>query len=57
MILRVSTDEGKSWPDTTVVWAGPADYNSLQVLKSGRIGLLYTRNTTLETVFSVLTGV
>lgn len=57
MVFRVSTDQGRSWPDTTVVWAGLADYNSLQVLKSGRIGLLYTRNSTLETVFSVLTGV
>ena len=58
MVLRVSTDGGRTWPASTLVWAGLADYSSLQVLRSGRVGLLYTRNASAgETVFSVLPGV
>ena len=57
MMLRISNDGGLTWPNTTVVWAGLADYSSLQVLKSGRVGLLYTRNASAgETVFSVVRG-
>jgi len=57
MVIRTSIDGGRSWPVTTLAWAGLADYSSLQVLLSGRMGLLYTRNSTLETVFQVLPGI
>eukprot|EP00937_MAST-01D_sp_MAST-1D-sp2_P003310 g3310.t1 len=57
MVVRASTDGGLHWNDT-LVWAGPADYSSLAALRSGRLGLLYTRNASAgETVFQLLPGV
>jgi len=58
MVVRKSTDGGRTWPHHTLVWAGKADYSSLQVLPSGQVALLYTRNARAgETVFSLLPGV
>lgn len=57
MVLRASVDGGITWPESTLVWAGLADYSSLQLLRSGRVGLLYTRNASAgETVFQLLPG-
>ena len=53
MVVRSSLDGGLHW-DETLVWADLADYSSLQVLRDGRVGILYTRNKTLETVFHLL---
>jgi len=41
MTLRLSYDEGKSWPVSRVLHAGPAAYSDITVLKSGEIGCLY----------------
>ena len=54
MAIRTSLDGGLSWPNKTVVWAMEADYSSLVVMAEGKIGLLYTRNHSLETVFQIL---
>jgi len=43
MTVRMSLDEGKSWPVARRIHAGPSAYSSLAVLRSGRIGLLYER--------------
>jgi sialidase-1 len=43
MTVRLSDDEGQSWPVSRVVHEGPAAYSSLVVLPDGRIGLLYER--------------
>ncbi len=41
MTVRLSYDEGKTWPISKVIHAGPSAYCCLTVLKDGTIGLLY----------------
>lgn len=43
MTVRLSDDEGKTWPVSRLVYSGPSAYSSLAVLKDGTIGLLYER--------------
>lgn len=43
MTVRVSEDEGATWPASRVVHDGPAAYSSLVALRDRRIGLLYER--------------
>ena len=46
MTVRLSYDEGKSWPVARLIYAGPSAYSSLAVLRDGTIGLLYERGET-----------
>jgi sialidase-1 len=41
MTVRMSYDEGGTWPVQRVLWAGPAAYSSLAVLPDGRIACLF----------------
>ncbi len=41
MTIRLSYDEGKSWPVAKVIRNGPAAYSDLVVLPDGTIGCLY----------------
>ncbi len=43
MTVRLSYDEGKTWPVARKIYAGPSAYSSLAVLPDGTIGLLYER--------------
>ena len=43
MTVKLSRDDGRSWPVARVIHGGPAAYSSLAPLKDGRIGLLYER--------------
>ena len=43
MTVRVSYDEGASWPVSRVVHEGPAAYSSLVVLPDRSLGLLFER--------------
>jgi len=43
MTVRVSYDEGRSWPTSKRIDPGPSGYCCLTRLKDGRIGLLYER--------------
>jgi len=45
LTVKLSRDEGKTWPVERMVHSGPSAYSSLARLKSGRIGLLYERGT------------
>ncbi len=45
MTIRLSYDEGKTWPVARLVYEGPSAYSSLAVLRDGTIGLLYERGT------------
>jgi len=45
MTVRLSYDEGKTWPVARLIYAGPSAYSSLAVLRDGTIGLLYERGT------------
>lgn len=41
LTLRLSRDEGQSWPIAKLIDAGPTEYSSLVLLPEGQIGLLY----------------
>jgi len=41
MTVRMSEDEGKTWPVSRVLWPGPAAYSCLCVLPGGSIACLY----------------
>jgi sialidase-1 len=52
MTVRLSRDEGKTWPYARVLHAGPAAYSCLAVLPDGTIACLYERGdrTAYETI-------
>ena len=41
MTVRLSYDEGQSWPVSRAIHPGPSAYSCLAVLADGTIGLLY----------------
>jgi sialidase-1 len=41
MTVRLSYDEGKTWPVAKEIHAGPSSYSCLTVLPDGNIGLIY----------------
>ena len=41
MTVRLSYDEGKTWPVSKVIHQGPTAYSSLAILRDNTIGLLY----------------
>ncbi|MHC4442186.1 MAG: sialidase family protein [Planctomycetota bacterium] len=43
MTVRLSYDEGVTWPASKLLWKGPTAYSCLTVLRDGRIGCLYER--------------
>jgi sialidase-1 len=43
MTVRLSYDEGKTWPVSRIVYEDFSEYSSLAILKDGTIGLLYTK--------------
>lgn len=43
MTVRVSYDEGTTWPVSRVIYEGPSAYSCLVVLRDRTIGLLYER--------------
>ena len=43
MSVRVSTDDGASWPAARQLYAGPSAYSCLACLSDGRIACLYER--------------
>lgn len=43
MTVRLSRDDGKTWPHAAVLHAGPAAYSCLTVLPDGSVGCLYER--------------
>ena len=43
MTVRISYDEGKTWPVAKLLHAGPSAYSCLAVLPDMSIGILYER--------------
>lgn len=41
LTVKLSYDEGRTWPIAKMIYAGPSAYSSLAVLGDGTIGLLY----------------
>lgn len=55
LTLRLSYDEGKTWPESKLIYAERAAYSRLAVLPSGEIGLVYERDNYAYLTFSRLT--
>ena len=43
MTVKMSYDEGESWPVSRTLYEGPSAYSSLTVLSNGKVGCLYER--------------
>ena len=55
MTIRLSYDEGKTWPVAKVLYAGSAAYSDLVVLPDGGIGCLYERDEYRKITFARFT--
>jgi sialidase-1 len=55
MTVRASFDEGRTWPASKLIDAGPSAYSCLTRLPEGRIGLLYERGNYQDLFFTTLT--
>jgi sialidase-1 len=44
LTLRASTDDGRTWPHSRLLYEGSSAYSSLAALSNGQIGLLYERD-------------
>jgi sialidase-1 len=55
MTIRLSYDEGKTWPVAKVLYAGSAAYSDLVVLPDGSIGCLYERDDYRKITFARFT--
>ncbi len=53
MTVRLSYDEGKSWPVSKVLYEGPSAYSALAILPDMTIGCLYERGS--ETPYETIT--
>ncbi|HWS01001.1 MAG TPA: sialidase family protein, partial [Prolixibacteraceae bacterium] len=41
LTVRMSYDEGQTWPVKKLIWAGPSSYSTMVRLPDGTIGLLF----------------
>lgn len=55
MTIRISYDEGKTWPAGKTIYDGSSAYSSMTVLPDGNIGLLFEKDDYLENVFTRIT--
>jgi sialidase-1 len=52
LTVRLSEDEGKTWPHSKLICEGSSAYSSLAVLPGDEIGLLYERNDYKQLTFT-----
>jgi sialidase-1 len=43
-MLRLSFDDGKTWPDARIIFPYTTAYSDITVLSDGRIGVLFERD-------------
>lgn len=53
-VVRLSRDDGATWPHTLVVHAGSSAYSTAARLPDGRLGVLYERDGYSEIVFTTV---
>ncbi|MCA9089775.1 MAG: exo-alpha-sialidase [Planctomycetaceae bacterium] len=54
LTIRLSRDDGKTWPESRVLFPGSSAYSCLVELANERIGCLYERNGYKQIVFAVV---
>lgn len=54
LTLKLSCDDGATWPAAQVVEAGPSAYSTLAMLPTGKVGILYERGNYEWITFAVI---
>lgn len=54
VMLRMSYDDGKTWPDARIVYPYTSAYSDIAVLSDGRIGVLYERDNATRIDLAIL---
>jgi len=52
-VIRLSSDDGKTWEKSRVLVPGPFAYSSMALMKDGRVGVLYEQANTSAQVFFI----
>jgi hypothetical protein len=52
MTVRLSYDEGKTWPVSRVITSGASAYSALTIINDGSIGLFYEKGSAIQMVFA-----
>ena len=52
IVLRYSTDEGKSWSNPKIIYNGEAAYSSMTVMENGNLGLFFEMDNYTKNVFT-----
>ncbi len=55
LTVRLSYDEGKTWPISKVIYTQSAAYSSMSVLKDGSLGIFFEKDDYQENVFARFT--
>lgn len=55
LTVRLSRDEGKTWPISKLLYAGSAAYSSLAKMPDGKIGIVYERDNYKKITFGSFT--
>ena len=56
LVVRISYDEGRTFPVERLIAAGPAAYSDLSILKDRSVGVLWERGQTMATSSSPSPG-
>ena len=56
-MLRMSTDDGKTWPDARIVFPYTTAYSDIAVLADGRIGVLFERDNHTKIDLAILPAI
>lgn len=56
VMLRMSYDDGMTWPDARIVYPYTSAYSDIAVLGDGRIGVLYERDNATRIDLAILPG-
>ena len=55
MTVRLSSDDGRTWSTSKLIYGGSAAYSCLAVLPDGRVAIVYERDGTTRITFSIFT--
>lgn len=56
LMLRMSYDDGKTWPDARIIFPFTTAYSDIAVLPDGRIGVLFERDNHTKVDLAILPG-
>jgi sialidase-1 len=57
LMLRISYDDGKTWPDASFIFPWTTAYSDIAVLPDGRIGVLFERDNSTRIDLAILSAI